>query len=450
MKACLVAWVMCVGAVLGAADWELKSAPLSPDAATGRDLGNGVLELRVPSRRACGWWERTQAIDPAPGGVRFTARAEIALDAAADRVYNDLMMFVTWNFPKDGVRRKGSFFQRDFIAYTDKTENGKVVRSFDETYAVPVGCNSVKIEFVGKWHPMTVKVSDCVAAAVPRPKPRLVRCVVGNPHERPFRTWKTFEETIQGRLGQIEATLTNIFAHVEKPDIILFAETFVDTGSPCPEKTAEPIPGGPSFELAAHYAKQYKTYIAMCIRERSPENTYHNSTFIVDRDGELAGVYRKTTLTSGEYQEGTLPGDDFKVFDLDFGRVGCLTCWDNWFSESAKFLRRKGAELVLFPLAGCAPDHVETTFPARAIDIGIPFLVAMRQGHLPNGIIDRDGTWLVKTFEDGGFAWADLDLNERKRTFWLSVGAGQGDPYELYRDESRPEIYERQEYGPRR
>ena len=74
----------------------------------------------------------------------------------------------------------------------------------------------------------------------------------------------------------------------------------------------------------------------------------------------------------------------------------------------------------------------------------------MRQGHLPNGIIDRDGTWKVKTFEDNGFAWADLDLNERKRTFWLSVGAGQGDPYELYLDESRPELYKKQEYGPRR
>ena len=69
----------------------------------------------------------------------------------------------------------------------------------------------------------------------------------------------------------------------------------------------------------------------------------------------------------------------------------------------------------------------------------------MRQGHLPNGIIDRDGTWLVKTFEDGGFAWADLDLNERKRTFWLSVGPGAGDPYELYLDESRPELYEKQD-----
>ena len=106
-------------------------------------------------------------------------------------------------------------------------------------------------------------------------------------------------------------------------------------------------------------------------------------------------------------------------------------------------VKRNGAELLLFPLAGCAQDHVETVFPARAIDAGIPILVAMRQGHLPSGIIDRDGRWIAQTFEDCGFAVADIDLNDRKRTFWLSVGPGGGDPYELYYDESRPEVYEK-------
>ena len=86
--------------------------------------------------------------------------------------------------------------------------------------------------------------------------------------------------------------------------------------------------------------------------------------------------------------------------------------------------------------------HVE---PSRAIDTGVPMLVATRQGHLPGGIIDRDGAWIAQTLEDGGFAWADVDLAERKRTFWLSVGPGEGDPYQLYLDESRPALYERQD-----
>ncbi len=81
-------------------------------------------------------------------------------------------------------------------------------------------------------------------------------------------------------------------------------------------------------------------------------------------------------------------------------------------------------ELILFPLAGCANDHVEISFPARAIDTGIPFLVSMRQQHLPNGVIDAKGNWVAQTFEDGGFAWADIDLDAQPQTFLAFRGAG--------------------------
>ena len=428
MKVQSIVACLAVGAALfagsaSAGEWAFENAKLSPDKATGRAV-DGRLEMSLPSKRACAWWEREFPVTPGKG-ARFTATAEIALGAGEVSPYNDVMLFVTWYDPARGNRKGARFYQRDFMRYTDKGN----VRVFDDTFAVPGDCNTVRVEFIAKWHKMDVKIRDVRVETVDAPKPRKVRCVVGNPHEKRPKSWDDPEAVVKGRLKQIEDCLTNIFAHVEHPDIILFSEVFADTGSPCPERTAERIPGGPSFALAARYAVKYRCNIAMNVRERTDAGTFHNSTFIVDR----------------EYMAGLLPGDDFGVFDLDFGRVGCLTCWDHWFSETAKYLRRKGAELLLFPLAGCAPDHVDLTFPARGIDIGIPTLVSMRQGQLPNGIIDRDGTWLVKTFEDGGFAWADLDLNERKRTFWLSVGAGAGDPYELYIDESRPELYEKQD-----
>ena len=439
--------VVVAGLALGACagEWAFENAKLSPDPATGREV-DGQLEMSLPSKRACAWWEKEFSVTPGKG-VRFTATAEIALGPGEASPYNDVMLFVTWYDPARGNRKGARFYQRDFMRYTDGRAAfpQAAVRVFDDTFAVPGDCNTVRVEFIAKWHKMDVKIRDVRVETVDALKPRKVRCVVGNPYERRPKSWDDPEAVVKGRLKQIEDCLTNIFAHVEHPDIILFSEVFADTGSPCPERTAERIPGGPSFALAARYAVKYHCNIAMNVRERTDAGTFHNSTFIVDRAGRHVGTYRKVTLTSGEYQMGLLPGDDFGVFDLDFGRVGCLTCWDHWFSETAKYLRRKGAELLLFPLAGCAPDHVELTFPARGIDIGIPTLVSMRQGYLPNGIIDRDGTWLVKTFEDGGFAWADLDLNERKRTFWLSVGPGAGDPYELYLDESRPELYEKQD-----
>jgi len=442
--------VLCVSALASA--WTFESAPLAAVPSTGREVSENVHELRVPDRGGCGWWITESPIAPG-GGVRFRATAEIALDDADDGVYNDLMMYVRWDFPKDGKRRKGAFRQRDFIAYTDRVENGKVVRTFDETYAVPDETDSVEIEFIGKWHAMTATIRDVKVENVARPKPRVVRCVVGNPHEstgnriiaerRRAGETMTAEKTIAVQLAQIETCLTNIFAHVEKPDIILFSECLASQGAPDPASAAEAVPGGPSWKLAEKYAVRHACNIAMNVKERDASGRCHNTVFVCDRRGRLAGLFRKVHLTVGEYQQGLVPGDGFPVFDLDFGRVGALVCWDNWFSESIKMVKRNGAELLLFPLAGCAEDHVETCFPSRAIDAGIPILVAMRQGHLPNGVIDRDGQWIAKTFEDCGYAVADLDLNERKRTFWLSVGAGQGDPYELYYDESRPEVYEK-------
>ena len=449
LSAALLSWRAQAGG------WTFSNAAHAPDKASGRDDG-ATLAISMPSKRSCAWWEKEFRVTPGRG-VRFRAKAKISLAPAETALFNDLMMFTTWYDPAKGAKKGVPFIQRDFMRYSDSGNE----RIFDDVFAVPGKCDTVRVEFIAKWHAMDVEITEISVEETDPPKPRRVRCVVGNPWEKPAaagvkadwrkdgtscakRGWDDPVAVRTRRLAQIETTLTNIFAHVENPDIILFAETFVDTGSPRLDLTAENIPGGPSFALASKYASSHRCNIAMNIHEKTDEGTFHNSTFIVDRAGRLAGIYRKTTLTSGEYMAGMLPGNDFGVFDLDFGRVGCLTCWDNWFSESAKFLRRKGAEILLFPLAGCESDHIETTFPSRAIDTGIPSLVAIRQKHLPSGIIDRNGIWVAKTFEENGFAVADIDLNDRKRVFWLSVGPGMGDPYQLYIDESRPELYEKQ------
>ena len=432
-------------------EWSFRSAPLAPDAASGRAEA-GRLSISLPSPRACAWWERAFPV-AAGRGARFRAEARIALGPGEESAYNDLAMLVTWYDRAAGDRPGVRFLRRDFVRCEDRGN----MRAFDETFAVPDGCDAVRVEIVAKWHRMDVEIGAVSVEACDPPPRRVVRCVVANPHERKATDWRD-EGTgaanagwddpaavVAARLAQMEACLGRIAAELPHPDIVLFSELFADTGTPCPERTAERVPGGPSFALASRWAAAHRCHVAMNVRERAADGAFHNTTFVADRAGRLAGVYRKATLTSGEYMSGILPGDDFGAIDLDFGRMGCLTCWDNWFSETAKFLRRKGAELLLFPLAGGAADHMEQVFPVRSIDTGIPTLLATRQGRLPSGIVDRDGTWLARTFEDGGFAWADVDLAERKRTFWLSVGPGEGDPYQLYLDESRPALYERQD-----
>ena len=221
--------------------WTFHSAPLAADEASGNEIAANVHTLRVPSRGSCGWWSTNAAIAP-KGGVSFRAMVEIAMDDVRDFVHNDFAMFVRWDFPKDGKDRsksgngvdKGKFYQRDFVVYTDRIENGKIVRTFDETYAAPGESDSVEIEFIGKWHAMTATIREVKVENVERPKPRRVRCVVGNPYEatgnRIIATRRKAGETMMGektmavQLAQIETCLTDIFAQVEKPDIILFAD----------------------------------------------------------------------------------------------------------------------------------------------------------------------------------------------------------------------------------
>lgn len=431
--------------------WSFLNAPLAPERAEGRELSGGALAMRLPSRRCCAWWERE--IPVSGGGMRFHAEARATLGAGETGLYNDLSMLVTWYDPEKGERKGVPFFRRDFVRVTAPAPG---VRIFDDTLEVPQGCRAARVEIVAKWHRMDVEVRDFTAEPAETPPRRIVRCVVANPHERKACDWRN-EGTeaadsdwadpaavVASRLSQMERCLDRIAAEVGHPDIVLFSELFPDTGSPCPALTAERIPGGPTFSLASRWAAAHSCNVAMNVREKTEAGTIHNTTFVADRTGKLAGLYRKSTFTSGEYMSGMLPGDDFGTIDLDFGRVGCITCWDNWFSETAKFVRRKGAEMLLFPLAGCDGDHMDVVFPARCIDAGIPAMVATRQGHLRSGIIDRDGRWIAETLEDGGYACADIDLSARNRVWWLSVGPGEGDPHQLYLAESRPELYGRQ------
>ena len=162
----------------------------------------------------------------------------------------------------------------------------------------------------------------------------------------------------------------------------------------------------------------------------------------MDRQGKLAGLYRKVHLTVSEQMMGVIAGEEFNVIDLDFGRLGIAVCWDNWFSESARALRLNGAELLAFPLAGDGKEsHWSKTWSTRCIDNGIPMVVCVGDPKCPSAIVDRDGEWLSSTMEQGGYAFAEIDLNERKRSWWLSVGPADGDPYQLYLAERRQIAY---------
>ena len=209
------------------------------------------------------------------------------------------------------------------------------------------------------------------------------------------------------------------------------------------------------FELAtefknnkylAHFqemAKKYNVVLPISFFERSGNNFY-NSLAMIDADGKILGLYRKSHIPTGECYEEKFyftPGDTgFKVFKTKFGRIGCGICWDQWFPETARILALKGAELLLFPTAiGTEPvlpkdskTHWQNTMCGHAADIIMPVIASNRVGTEAEG--DSKMTFFGSSFianEEGekvmemdrekeGFISYEFDLSliEKKRYSW--------------------------------
>lgn len=117
---------------------------------------------------------------------------------------------------------------------------------------------------------------------------------------------------------------------------------------------AESIPG-PSTESLAKLAEQYGVVIVASLFEKRAEGLYHNTTAVLDADGSYLGKYRKMHIPDDPlfYEKFYFtPGDlGFRSFDTQFGRIGILICWDQWFPEAARLTAMTGADLLIYPTA---------------------------------------------------------------------------------------------------
>ncbi len=117
---------------------------------------------------------------------------------------------------------------------------------------------------------------------------------------------------------------------------------------------AESIPGPTSRALSAA-AKQLKVVIVGSLFEKRAPGLYHNTSVVIDADGELLGLYRKMHIPDDPlfYEKFYFtPGDlGFKAFATKYAKVGVLICWDQWYPEGARITALKGAEMIFFPTA---------------------------------------------------------------------------------------------------
>ena len=117
---------------------------------------------------------------------------------------------------------------------------------------------------------------------------------------------------------------------------------------------AEPIPG-PSTEFYGKIAAQHQIVLVISLFERRAAGLYHNTAVVLERDGSIAGKYRKMHIPDDPaYYEKFYftPGDlDFQPIDTSIGRLGVQVCWDQWYPEGARLMALRGAELLIYPTA---------------------------------------------------------------------------------------------------
>lgn len=213
---------------------------------------------------------------------------------------------------------------------------------------------------------------------------------------------------------------------------------------------AEPIPG-PSTVYYGSLAKQYGVVIVTSLFERRAAGLYHNTAVVIEKDGTIAGKYRKMHIPDDPaYYEKFYftPGDlGFHPIDTSVGRLGVLVCWDQWYPEAARLMAMQGAEVLLYPTAiGYAANDTQdeqqrqreawtTVMRGHAVANGLPVVAVNRTGFEPDPsgqtagiefwgssfVAGPQGELLFRAAEDQEeVAVIDVDLahSEQVRRWW--------------------------------
>ena len=117
---------------------------------------------------------------------------------------------------------------------------------------------------------------------------------------------------------------------------------------------AEPVPG-PSTDTFGALAKELSIVLVLSLFERRAPGLYHNTAVVLEKDGTIAGKYRKMHIPDDPaYYEKFYftPGDlGFEPIQTSVGKLGVLVCWDQWYPEAARLMAMKGAEVLIYPTA---------------------------------------------------------------------------------------------------
>ncbi len=213
---------------------------------------------------------------------------------------------------------------------------------------------------------------------------------------------------------------------------------------------AEPIPG-PSTAFYSALAKELGIVLVTSLFERRAAGLYHNTAVVFDKDGSMAGKYRKMHIPDDPaYYEKFYftPGDiGFKPIQTSLGKLGLMVCWDQWYPEGARLMALQGAEMLIYPTAigwesTDTPDEKQrqlgawqTVMRGHAVANGLPVIAVNRVGHEPdpsgqtNGIqfwgnsfvAGPQGEFIANASdnqEENMVVEIDLERSEQVRRWW--------------------------------
>lgn len=173
---------------------------------------------------------------------------------------------------------------------------------------------------------------------------------------------------------------------------------------------AETIPGE-STEIYGKVAKELSVVIVLSLFEKRAKGLYHNTAVVIEKDGSIAGKYRKMHIPDDPafYEKFYFtPGDlGFEPITTSVGKLGVLVCWDQWYPEAARLMALKGAEILIYPTAigwdiedskeeqQRQLDSWVTIQRSHAVANGVPVVAINRVGHEkdPSGVTSGIQFW---------------------------------------------------------
>jgi predicted amidohydrolase len=406
--------------VPGEADGE-QWQPWSPREVLAPSLSHGdqgVLQATgAENETSYGSWRRTvQKVRPG-AAYRLTAQCECE---GVERIEQSVFARLHWLDEQGGLIRPVDNALVRPAAGGSRQDAGGAPASVDYQTVAPEGADRLIVDLGLRWTTGTVRWGEVVLYEADKLPYRLVK--LATVFHRPRNTRSPADSVAQFRdLIESQAPMDC--------DLICLPEgiTLIGTGQSFAE-VAEPVPG-PTTETLGALARRRKCYIVAGLYEQVEDDMIYNTAVLIDRDGQVAGRYRKTHLPQEESDMGLTPGpartaggvgsgpgagaEAYPVFQTDFGTVGIIVCWDVQFPEPAREMAAAGAEVILLPIWGGS----EVVTRARAIENHV-FLVSSSYD-MRTMIVDPSGKVLAEASSERPIVTAEVDLNLPIYQPWL-------------------------------